>query len=60
MQHQSLKGDDLNRLKAALSQNGTDGACLLIGGDTSFLGGAPEIPADCKVISAIASVPTHY
>ena len=51
---------EVNRLKEALTANGNDGAALVIGKDTSFAGTAPALPDDAKVITAVASVPSHY
>jgi hypothetical protein len=48
-----------DKLRASLYRNVTDGASLLTGRDTSFLGDAP-IVSDDEVIRAIKSVPCHY
>jgi hypothetical protein len=49
-----------DRLRASLRRNVSDGAALLTGVDTSFLGDLPTLPDDEEVIRAIKSVPCHY
>lgn len=55
-----LRGNELHRLKAALTDNGNDGGALMMGPDTSFTGTTPSLPTDEAVIAAIKSVPCHY
>ena len=46
------------RLRNALEDN-TEGSAMLMGGDTSFVGTATDLP-DEEVINAVKSIPTHY
>ena len=60
MRFRPLEPAERDRLRASLRRNLTDGAALLTGLDTSFVGDAPTLPDDEQVIRAIKSVPCHY